>query len=132
MKAPELELVPAPKRGRYDRAMSRRDRQAAQRERVIAAIAAISATNRELSVANVCEVAGIGRNTFYEYFDDLEHALFAIKSRVLSDFAPRVTAAMQLARTPLERMRVLARVWTENLLENPAQVKLALRQRPRL
>ncbi|HEY3254688.1 MAG TPA: hypothetical protein VGJ91_12095 [Polyangiaceae bacterium] len=124
---PELELVPAPKRGQYDRALSRRERQAAQRERVIAAIAAISATNRELSVANVVEVAGIGRNTFYEYFDDLEHALAAIKARALRDFAPRVDAAMQAARTPLERIRALARVWTEHLLEHPAQVKLALR-----
>ncbi|MEI9937019.1 MAG: TetR/AcrR family transcriptional regulator [Pseudomonadota bacterium] len=127
MKPSELELVPAPKRGRYDRALSRRERQAAQRERVIAAIASISATDRELSIANVVELAGIGRNTFYEYFDDLEHALIAIKTRALSDFTPRVAAAMQAARTPLERIRALARVWAENLLENPAQVKLALR-----
>ena len=132
MKPSELELVPAPKRGRYDRALSRRERQTAQRERVIAAIAAISATDRELSVANVVEVAGIGRNTFYEYFDDLEHALLAIRGRALSDFASRVTGAMQRARTPLERIRALARVWTENLLENPAQVKLALRAQAEL
>jgi len=132
MKPPELELVPAPKRGRYDRALSRRERQTAQRERVIAAIASISATDRELSVANVVEVAGIGRNTFYEYFDDLEHALLAIRGRALSDFASRVTAAMQQARTPLERIRALARVWTENLLENPSQVKLALRAQAEL
>ena len=105
----------------------------AQRERVIAAIAALSADNdRELSVANVVEVAGIGRNTFYEYFDDLEHALSATKGRALSDFAPRLAAAMQVARTPLERMRALVRVWTENLLVNPARVKLALRAQPEL
>ncbi|HEY0465670.1 MAG TPA: hypothetical protein VGC79_15760 [Polyangiaceae bacterium] len=127
MKPPELEVVPAPKRGQYDRALSRRERQAAQRERVVAAIAAISATDRELSVANVVELAGIGRNTFYEYFDDLEHALVEVKSRALREFAPRVAAAMQAARTPLERIRALARVWAENLLANPAQAKLALR-----
>jgi len=127
MKPPEAELVPAPKRGQYDRALSRQERQAAQRERVIAAIAAISATDRELSVAHVVELAGIGRNTFYEYFDDLEHALAAINTRVLRDFKLRVDTALQLARTPLERVRALARAWTENLLENPTQVKLALR-----
>ena len=127
MKSTEVELVPAPKRGQYDRALSRRERQAAQRERVIAAISAISATDRELSVASVIELAGIGRNTFYEYFDDLEHALIAIKSRALRDFEGRVEAAMQTARTPLERIRVLARGWTENLFENPTHVKLALR-----
>ena len=123
----ELELVPAPKRGRYDRTLSRRDRQAAQRERVLAALVAISAAERELSVASVVEFAGIGRNTFYEYFDDLEHALLAIKGRALRDFASRVDTALKTARTPIERVRALARVWTENLLENPAHVKLALR-----
>ena len=124
---PELELVPAPKRGQYDRALSRRERQAAQRERVIAAIAAISATERELNVANVVELAGIGRNTFYEYFDDIDHALVAIKSRALGDLATRIDVALQAARTPLERVRVLARAWAEHLFESPALAKLALR-----
>ena len=76
------ELEPAPKRGQYDRALSRRDRQDAQRERVIGALAILSASERELSISNVVEVAGIGRNTFYEYFDDVDHALGAIRSRV--------------------------------------------------
>jgi len=132
MKAASAELVPAPKRGRYDRALSRRERQAAQRERVIAAIAAIGATDRELSVASVVQLAGIGRNTFYEYFDDLEHALATIKGRALREFAPRVAAAMEAAGTPLERIRSLARVWAHNLLDNRAQVKLALRAQAEL
>src|SRR6188768_4079764 len=116
MKPLEPELVPAPKRGRYDRALSRSERQAAQRERVIAAVATLSARDPELSVASVVELAGIGRNTFYEYFDDLEHALAATRSRALREFAARVTSALQVARTPLERVRALARAWTENLL----------------
>ena len=132
MKSAERELVPAPKRGRYDRALSRRERQAAQRERVIAATTAISATDRELSVASVVELAGIGRNTFYEYFDDLEHVLLAIKGRAQRDFAARVEVALLAARTPLERIRALARVWSEILLENPAQMRLALRAQPEL
>jgi AcrR family transcriptional regulator len=127
MKAPDFALVPAPKRGRYDRALSRPERQAAQRERVIAAVAALSVTEQELSVAGVVELAGIGRNTFYEFFDDLEHASTAVKKRALSDFAARVADATQTARTPLERMRGLTRAWIENLLENPNYVKLALR-----
>ena len=82
-------LNPAPKRGHYDRALSRHQRQAAQQERVIAAVAAVVATGRELSVASVVEHAGIGRNTFYEYFDDVEHALSAIHGRARRDFAAR-------------------------------------------
>lgn len=132
MKSAEPELVPAPKRGQYDRALSRRERQAVQRERVIAAIVAVSAADRELSIASVVEAAGIGRNTFYEYFDDLEHALLAIKNRALSEFAARVASALESARTPFERIRALARVWTENLMESPAQAKLALRAQSEL
>jgi len=127
MKASEVELLPAPKRGRYDRALTRQDRQAAQRERVVAAIEALTATDRELTVANVVELAGIGRNTFYEYFDDLEHALLAVQARTLRELASRIELALQSARTPLERIRALARVWTETLLASPARVKLALR-----
>jgi len=111
----------------YDRTLTRHERQAAQRERVIAAIAALSAADRELSVASVVEAAGIGRNTFYEYFDDLEHALRGINQRLLNEFTARMRAAMHAARTPLERIRSLARVWAEIVFENPGQVKLALR-----
>jgi AcrR family transcriptional regulator len=127
MKLPDLDVVPAPKRGRYDRALSRNERQTAQRERVIAAIAALNAGNRELSIAKVVEVAGIGRNTFYEYFDDLEHALAVTNARAQRDFATRLANTLQAARTPLERVRALARAWTENLLEDAARARLALR-----
>ncbi len=101
------ELLPAPKRGLYDRGMSRHERQTAQQERVIAAIAALAGAGRELSVANVVEQAGIGRNTFYEYFDDLEHGLAAIDARVRGALNARIESALRLARTPLERMRAL-------------------------
>lgn len=127
MKSSELDLAPAPKRGRYDRGLSRRERQAAQRERVIAAIAALSATNQELSVATVVQAAGIGRNTFYEYFDDLEHALRVINTRTLLEFSTAFTTALHGVRTPTERVQALARVWTEKLMESPARVRLALR-----
>jgi AcrR family transcriptional regulator len=125
MKLPELE--PAPKRGQYDRALSRRERQEAQRERVIAALAGLSAADRELSIANVCELAGIGRNTFYEYFDDVDHALAVIKARALRELSVGLESRLQSARTPLERIRALARAWAEVLFANPPLVRIALR-----
>ena len=123
----ELQLSPAPKRGQYDRALSRRDRQTAQRARVLAAVLVVSASDQELNVANVVESAGIGRNTFYEYFDDIDHALSAIKARALRELAERVSLALQAARTPLERMRALARAWTEHLFDNAALARFALK-----
>ncbi|MET0792449.1 MAG: TetR/AcrR family transcriptional regulator [Polyangiaceae bacterium] len=123
---PGSELMPAPKRGQYDRALSRSERQTAQRERVVAAITSLSGSERTLNVANVVELAGIGRNTFYEYFDDIEHALVSIKARALREFSARADTAMRSARTPLERVRALARAWTEHLLEAPALARVAL------
>jgi AcrR family transcriptional regulator len=130
MKPPEVQA--APKRGQYDRALSRRERQTAQRERVITALAALSATERELSIANVVELAGIGRNTFYEYFDDVEHALTAIKTRALRDLVTRLESSVQATRTPLERIRALARAWAESLFVDPPLARLALRAQPEI
>jgi AcrR family transcriptional regulator len=127
---PVADRDPAPKRGQYDRALSRNERQAAQQERVIAAISAIAAAGRDLSVASVVEYAGIGRNTFYEYFDDVEHALSAINSRVRRELSTRVEIALRLARTPLERVRALAKAWVETVSANPAGSAIALRAQP--
>lgn len=121
------ELEPAPKRGQYDRALTRRERQAVQRERVIAALSALSASHRELSIANIVQAAGIGRNTFYEYFDDVEHALASVNARALSEMSRRVDNALQAARTPLERVRALSRAWAESLCAEPATMSIALR-----
>jgi AcrR family transcriptional regulator len=125
-----LEIEPAPKRGQYDRALSRRERQAVQRERVITALAALGVTQKELSIANVVELAGIGRNTFYEYFDDIDHALAAINERALRELAKELDSSVSAARTPLERIRALARAWSENLFSDPPLVRLALRPQP--
>lgn len=125
-----VELIPAPKRGLYDRALSRHQRQATQQERVIAAMAALVAAGRELSVASVVEHAGIGRNTFYEYFDDVAHALTMIDSRARRELNARVESALRLARTPLERVRALARAWAESLTDTSALARIALRAQP--
>jgi AcrR family transcriptional regulator len=121
------ELEPAPKRGQYDRALSRRERQDAQRERVIVSLSALTAENRELSVANVVQAAGIGRNTFYEYFDDVEHALGTVRARAVRELGARTEAALRAARTPLERIRAVARAWAEHLIADPSTLSLALR-----
>jgi len=122
-------LTPAPKRGHYDRALSRYERQAVQRERVTTAVAAIAAAGGELSVGSVVERAGIGRNTFYEYFDDIEHALATLRARTLQELDARIQLALRAARTPLERVRALARAWADSALVNPELTSLVLRAR---
>lgn len=122
-------LIPAPKRGHYDRALSRHARQAEQRDRVLAAVVAIAASGQELSVGSVIGHAGIGRNTFYEYFDDVEHASRTVDTRVRGELVARVESGLRAARTPLERLRALARAWSESLFSNAPLGRFALRSR---
>ncbi len=124
---PTRQPAPAPSRGHYDRALTRRERQDAQRERVTGALAHLSATGRDLNVANVVEVAAIGRNTFYEYFDDVEHALHALSVRARRELSARVAFEQTSARTPHERIRALAWGWVHTALAQPNWVRLALR-----
>ena len=122
------ELAPAPKRGRYDRSLTRHERQAEQRERLLAATAAVAFAGDELNVANVVARAGVGRNTFYEYFDDFAHALHALSARARSELSALVTRELSAARTPLERVRAIARAWVEHARADPERAALMLKQ----
>jgi len=126
MKWSAPELLPAPKRGRYDRGLAREVRQAEQRERLVAALAFVSGAGHELSVATVVARAGMGRSTFYEYFDDIAHALAEVSARAQRDFLARAELELALVLTPLERVRALARAWASELLENPHVMRIGL------
>jgi AcrR family transcriptional regulator len=108
-------LLPAPGRGQYDRALTRERRQAEQRERLLLATAAAYASGDE-GVSGAVRLAGIGRNTFYEYFDDFTHALEAVRSRAQARVQTECALAVTKARTPVERLRTLSRAWCGSLL----------------
>jgi len=114
-------LLPAPGRGQYDRQVPRQRRQAVQRARLLSATAVVLASEPAPSVASVIRVAGVGRNSFYEYFDHFEHArdaLFVELERWLID---ALRAAEQSVRTPVEAFRSLAAAWFTLATEHPAQ-----------
>ena len=123
---PRDTLIPAPGRGQYDRAQSRVERQAEQRERLVHA-ATVAFASGPVTVARIVAVAGVGRNTFYEYFDDPEHALAVAESRALARLEARVHRELESARTPLETLRALARAWFTELDANSLEFRLALR-----
>ncbi|HEV8246339.1 MAG TPA: TetR/AcrR family transcriptional regulator, partial [Polyangiaceae bacterium] len=108
-------LLPAPGRGQYDRAQTRERRQAEQRERLLLATAGAFARGRA-SVSGVVELAGVGRNTFYEYFDDYPHALAALRSHTLERMDAAWRPALGNAHTPLERLRAVCRAWCTEML----------------
>jgi AcrR family transcriptional regulator len=104
-------LLPAPGRGQYDRRLPRSRRQATQRARLLSATAVVLATEPAPTVAAVIRVAGVGRNTFYEYFDHFEHARDALFGELERWLVEALRAAEESVRTPVEAFRSLSARW---------------------
>jgi len=119
-------LLPAPGRGQYDRRLLREERLAEQRERLLAATALAAAHEAAPSVASIVGRAGVGRNTFYEYFDDVKHALQAAAAAVLRRVEQSLRDAESDSRTPVERWRSLARAWLGFAEDEPEAMLLVL------
>jgi len=119
-------LLPAPGRGQYDRRLPRERRLSEQRERLLAATALAVAHEASPSVASIVRRAGVGRNTFYEYFDDVGHACAAAEAAVLRRLEQLIADAERTARTPVERWRALARAWFSFAEDEPSAIMLVL------
>lgn len=118
----------APPRGRYDRALSRQARQAEQKTRLVGWIAAVYLERGPaLTVQDVVQAAGVGRNTFYEYFDGLEHALDYTTQTHAKALRERIMSEVETARTPIARLRELSRAWFDEVERDPAHTALLLR-----
>jgi AcrR family transcriptional regulator len=120
--------LPAPGRGAYDRSLSRAERDAQHRERLLLATAEVLELG-PLTVARIIERAGVGRSTFYEFFDSPEHLLEQLDQRVQRAIELAVDAALAEARTPLERVRAIARRFIAELDARPVEARVALSRR---
>lgn len=121
--------LPAPSRGAYDRSLSRMERDAQHRERLLLATAEVLERG-PATVARIVEHAGVGRSTFYEFFDSPEHVLEHLQQRVLRALEVALEHAFAEARTPLERVRAITRAWLSELEARPAEARVALRAQP--
>jgi len=132
MAAPEGDpspLQPAPGRGQYDRSQPREARLAEQRSRLLSATAIALASGDEVgaaTIASVVRLAGVSRNTFYEYFDDLPHARVAAEHRAEHRLQLRLRTAEEQTRTPVERWRALSHAWMSWVAAAPAEALLCL------
>jgi AcrR family transcriptional regulator len=99
---------------------------AEQRERLLAATAFVVAREASPSVASIVRRAGAGRNTFYEYFDDVQHAVEAAQLAVVRRISELLELAENDARTPVERWRSLARAWLAFAEEEPEAMRCVL------
>lgn len=121
--------LPAPGRGAYDRSLSRVERDTQHRERLFLAAAEVGEQGPP-TVARIIERAGVGRSTFYEFFDSPEHLLELLEQRIERAIEAALDTALIEARTPLERVRAIARHFVAQAEAHPVETRFALAHRP--
>jgi AcrR family transcriptional regulator len=122
------QLLPAPGRGAYDRSLSRSERHAEHRERLLLAAAEVLKEGAP-TIAKIVERAGVSRSTFYEFFDSPEHILAQLEQRAVKSLEAALGDAMARARTPLERVRAVVRAWLEVIEAQRSEALVALTRR---
>jgi AcrR family transcriptional regulator len=90
-------------------------------------VASLAVGGEELTVGAIVARAGVGRNTFYEYFDDVGHALRVLKQRAVRELASAVEESLRGTRAPLERLRAATQGWVQAIAREPGLMALALR-----
>jgi AcrR family transcriptional regulator len=118
------ESTRAPGRGRYERGCSGLSRFRAQRERLLRATA-IAHLEGSASVTRVAALSGVGRSTFYECFDDFEHALGATRREELQRFR-RGLIGLHEGEARSENVTLLCRAWMELIAARPVNALAAL------
>jgi AcrR family transcriptional regulator len=63
--------------------------------------------------------AGIGRNTFYDHFEDVDAAVAAAGEDAVHASYDALVVAEAGARTPVERVRAIARAWVAFAGDHP-------------
>jgi AcrR family transcriptional regulator len=78
-----------------------------QRERLLAAVVRVSASKgyEATSVADILEEAGVGRESFYELFDDKQACMLAARQLLVEDLAEKVQVAYEGPGRWPERLR---------------------------
>lgn len=122
---PRTVQLPAPGRGAYDRSMSRAERDAEHRERLLLATAEVSSVSAA-TVARIVERAGVGRGTFYEFFDSPEHALQLLEQRVLRAVGASLSRNFPDSASRGDRVTLLVRRWLRALSARPLESRLVL------
>jgi len=78
-----------------------------QRERLLAAVVRVTAGNgyESTSVADILEEAGVGRESFYELFEDKKDCLLAARGILVDDLIATMAAAYNQPGALAERVR---------------------------
>lgn len=119
-----------PGRGHYDRALSGAARAIQQRQRLLAAAAAVLAERpSNFTVSNIVHRAGTGRNTFYDHFATTAALASAVGQRALQQATRIIENESRTSWTPIVQLRALARGWLRYTSAEP-DFAAALRHLP--
>jgi AcrR family transcriptional regulator len=107
-------------RGRHG--LSREVVARSQRERLLDAAARVTAARgyEATTVADILAEAGVGRETFYELFEDRRACVLAAHAELLDDLVARVRIAYEGPGDWIERCRATLRVLLEWFAADPA------------
>jgi AcrR family transcriptional regulator len=97
-----------------------------QRERLLAAVVRVTATNgyESTSVADILEEAGVGRESFYELFEDKKHCLLAARGILVDDLNATVADAYNQPGPWAERVRSALAAMLAWFAADPAAAKV--------
>src|SRR6266511_2975073 len=112
MRAPDIEILP-----RRPRVTAREELRASQRGRLICAVAdAVAAKGyAATSVADVIELAGVSRKTFYAHFDDKEACFLASYDTGAEKIFEAMAGAIEGAETWEDVLDAVFSTWLEFL-----------------
>jgi AcrR family transcriptional regulator len=97
-----------------------------QRERLLAAVVRVTATNgyESTSVADILEEAGVGRESFYELFEDKKDCLLVARGILVDDLNATVTEAYNRPGPWAERVRDTLAAMLAWFAADPAAAKV--------
>lgn len=118
----------APSRGGYDRALSPHERRTQARARLRASVASVfERRGHECTVEQVVRHAGMGRNSFYQHYDDIQSALDDLSRVHCAAVKRAVSVAVSSRRTPMARLATLTQLWLDLAATHAGASLVALR-----
>ncbi len=79
-----------------------------------------------VSIKDVCTLAGISRVTFYKYFDSIEELIFEIHVDVLNNMKQWIKSVDKLDVSGIERLRLILNAWVDFGKQHKDQMKFII------
>lgn len=111
-------------RGRYDRRLSTTERARAQRDAIVQACRTLLAEAADWpTVSEIVQGSGVGRNTFYEHFEQVGSVAEEVLNEAQSVLERHLRAwRLEGARSPAEAMRSLSQAWADGVGDEKALI----------